>query len=69
MDFEWDEDKNERNINKHGISFYLADLAFNQTMITTEDTRQDYGEERYIAFSLERVVKLLTESEKHGNLE
>jgi len=28
MDFEWDEDKRLKNIEKHGIDFYDADIVF-----------------------------------------
>ena len=28
MQFEWDTDKNTQNIEKHGVSFYIAQYAF-----------------------------------------
>lgn len=29
LEFEWDEDKNQKNLKKHGISFETAMLVFN----------------------------------------
>ncbi len=49
MKIEFDETKNQRNIAERGISFNLAvkfDLA---TAKIWQDTRQDYGEIRYIS--------------------
>jgi len=49
MEFEWDENKNNSNKEKHGISFEEAKEVFNDDeRITYEDTRNDYGEVRYI---------------------
>ncbi len=49
MDFEWDENINQSNTKKHGISFDEAKMAFlDEDMITKEDLRKDYGETRYI---------------------
>lgn len=47
MEFEWDEAKNRRNIEKHGIDFADAQRAFNGPTITREDKRRDYGEVRF----------------------
>ncbi|MFT6836052.1 MAG: uncharacterized DUF497 family protein [Francisellaceae bacterium] len=52
MIFEWDEKKHQQNIKKHGISFHIAELMFNETLISTLDNRKNYGENRYIAFSI-----------------
>ncbi|BBM01478.1 BrnT family toxin [Microbulbifer sp. GL-2] len=47
MDFEWDENKRLRNLDKHNIDFAVATEVFqDQERIETEDTREDYGEER-----------------------
>lgn len=49
MEFEWDENKNQRNIAKHGVDFCYAMEIFNDLdRLAWEDTRQDYGEMRYI---------------------
>lgn len=46
MGFEWDEDKNHLNIEKHGISFETAKHIFESPVFTRRDARQDYGEIR-----------------------
>ena len=49
MDFEWDEDKNQKNIQKHGIDFNDAKEVFeDKKRITTKDDRKDYGEIRWL---------------------
>ena len=45
--FEWDETKNQANVEKHGISFERATQAFDGTFQRYEDNRRDYGEKRY----------------------
>jgi len=47
--FEWDEQKNRINIQKHGISFEDAKAIFEDVRITAVDTRQSYGEIRNIS--------------------
>ncbi len=49
MEFDWDENKNNSNKEKHGISFEEAKGVFNDDQrITYEDSRNDYGEVRFI---------------------
>lgn len=52
MDFEWDERKNQINLEKHKISFELVSLVFNEILIVTQDLRNDYGEVREVGFGL-----------------
>ena len=52
MDFEWDETKNQANIEKHGLSFDRAKNIFDGFCLYDEDTRFDYGENRYVATGL-----------------
>ena len=52
MKFEWDENKNELNIEKHGLDFWDAAEVFDSPLLTALDTRQDYGEDRWIGFGL-----------------
>jgi uncharacterized DUF497 family protein len=48
MLFEWDEKKNQKNIEKHGIDFNDAKEVFNdKKLLKSPDLRQDYGEERW----------------------
>ena len=49
MEFEWDSDKNEANIDKHGLDFENVIRAFSEPMLKRLDDRRDYGEERWIA--------------------
>lgn len=52
MPFEWDENKRLSNIEKHGIDFADAVKIFDAFAVTRQDTRADYGEERYVAVGL-----------------
>ena len=47
VNFEWDEDKNQENIRKHGFDFADAWEIFEAPMRTALDTREDYGEVRW----------------------
>ena len=49
MKFEWDEQKNRINIQKHGINFEDVKAIFEDVRITAVDTRQPYGEIRKIS--------------------
>ena len=46
--YEWDRNKNDENLRKHGLSFEDAPEVFDGRCLTFEDIRIDYGEERYI---------------------
>jgi len=47
--FEWDENKNSGNKEKHSIDFNYAKKIFeDENRIKYRDTRKDYGEERWI---------------------
>lgn len=46
--FEWDEEKNQINIQKHKISFEVAKFLFENPLATILDDRVDYNEKRYI---------------------
>jgi uncharacterized DUF497 family protein len=52
MQYEWDEQKNKRNINKHGVDFSLAAHFEWSEAKVIEDDRLDYGENRFIAHGL-----------------
>lgn len=48
MTFEWDEDKNEENIDKHHISFEKAQEAFfDKNRIIIKDKKHSNKEERF----------------------
>lgn len=48
LHFEWDENKNAENIRKHGLDFNDARLLFDAPMLVDIDSREDYGETRFI---------------------
>ena len=61
MKFEWDEQKRETNLTKHGLDFYNAEQIFDAPLLVLEDNREDYGEMRWIGLGLleNRVVVLV----------
>jgi len=52
MNFEWDEAKNRANIKKHAFDFAEAEEMFRGFILVRPDTREDYGEERWIAIGM-----------------
>ncbi|MDP6629571.1 MAG: BrnT family toxin [Kiritimatiellia bacterium] len=60
MKFEWDDQKNEANIRKHGIDFADVVEMFVHPMITHLDTRRDYGADRWIGIGLLRNIVAVT---------
>ena len=64
MRFEWDEEKNQANIRKHGFNFTDAWEIFEAPMLISLDVKEDYGEERWIEIGFLRgriVVFVFTE--------
>ena len=61
MKFEWDEQKNRTNIQKHGFDFADAHEIFDLPMLVAPDPREDYGEVRFIGvgFLRQRVVVIV----------
>ena len=50
MNFDWDNNKNQSNITKHGINFEDAITIFDDpNILSYEDTRFNYGETRFIS--------------------
>ncbi|HVC54987.1 MAG TPA: BrnT family toxin [Stellaceae bacterium] len=50
-EFEWDPEKESRNIHKHGIDFATAKLIWDGSVFERIDNRQ-YGETRFQAFGV-----------------
>jgi uncharacterized DUF497 family protein len=50
--FVWDEAKRRLNLRKHGIDFADAEKIFQGVTFTAEDTREDYGEQRFLTLGL-----------------
>lgn len=48
MKYEWDENKNIANVEKHGIGFACAHELFEGNRLIFPDDRKDYGEPRFI---------------------
>lgn len=64
MEFEWDEDKNKKNIRERGIDFADAREMFDLPMLVAMDSREEYGESRYIGLGHVRarlMVVIFTE--------
>ena len=59
MEFEWDEDKNQTNIAKHGIGFDTAQLIFDGPTVDWIDDRKDYGEERILSLGMIKDILVL----------
>ncbi|MBF0199293.1 MAG: BrnT family toxin [Planctomycetes bacterium] len=53
MEYEWGEGKNEANIKNHGLDFLDAVkvLEYGEVLGSFQDTRMDYGEERFLLIS------------------
>jgi uncharacterized DUF497 family protein len=67
--FEWDENKNALNRQRHKIDFADAiQVFFDAWRITRHDTRNNYGEDRYqvIGMAYERIL-FVVYTERHGN--
>jgi uncharacterized DUF497 family protein len=51
MPFDWDENKNLLNIEKHGLDFEDSkELFLNGSLWKTEDKRSEYKEVRFVGF-------------------
>lgn len=47
-EFEWDENKNQWNIQERGFGFDRAKVVFSRTLLVRRELRRDYGEPRYM---------------------
>jgi uncharacterized protein len=52
MRFEWDQQKNQANIDKHDLDFADAPKVFRLPLRISLDQRQDYGEERWVGLGM-----------------
>jgi uncharacterized DUF497 family protein len=69
MQFEWDEAKNEANIQRHGIDFADVPSMFLAPMLTDSDDRMDYGEDRWISIRiLVRGITVIVWTERAGDV-
>ncbi|MFM7438385.1 MAG: BrnT family toxin, partial [Snowella sp.] len=62
MNFDWDNNKNQSNLTKHGISFDEEIPLFDDpNILTFGDDRFNYGETRFILIG---QITLVTQSKK-----
>lgn len=54
MKIVWDEPKRRSNLRKHGLDFTDAAEAFAGITCTMEDSRFDYGEQRFVTLGMIR---------------
>jgi uncharacterized protein len=60
MQFEWNPDKANLNLKKHGVSFIEASTVFNDPLsMTFPDPDHSYGEERYVIIGLSSASRIL----------
>lgn len=67
--FAWDEAKRRANLKKHGIDFTDAEKIFSGVTLTAEDTREAYGERRFLTLGLldDQVVSV-THTERSDDI-
>jgi uncharacterized protein len=58
MDFEWDPEKSDANLEGRGFDFEFAASIFDGPTLERVDTRKDYGEPRVIAIGLAEDICL-----------
>ena len=67
MEFEWDENKNQRNIRKHGISFEDAIHVFDDSLrLELYDEEHSIEEERWNVIGMVRKILFVVCTER-GN--
>lgn len=67
MKYEWDENKNRSNIEKHGLDFTDAVFVFDSPMLIAEDMRNEYSETRLSGIGIINnifVVIIFTENDE-----
>lgn len=69
MIFEWDDAKNQANIRKHGIDFNDVPELFQQPFLALRDSREDYGEERWINLGrISSLISVVVTTERQGDV-
>ena len=65
----WDEDKRLYNVQSHGLDFTGCDAVFDGPVITRDDDREDYGEQRINLLGvLAGEIVHMTYTEREDNL-
>jgi hypothetical protein len=60
MDIEWDADKADSNLKKHGVSFEEAATALLDPMALAQDDAALEGEPRWVLIGMSAQLRLLT---------
>lgn len=69
MTFEWDEEKNQINIMRHGIDFETAMLVFNDLeRIEIYDVEHSIDEDRYNTIGMVHDVLFVVYTERKNNI-
>ncbi len=69
LQFDWDEDKAKRNIEKHGVSFEEATTVFGDRLsLTIDDPQHSVEEKRFITIgeSANRELLVVVHTERDG---
>ena len=65
MNFEWNNDKNQINYEKHGLNFEDVRILFLGETVTFHDDRYDYGEERFVTLGeIEKRVIVVVHTQR-----
>jgi uncharacterized protein len=67
---EWDDIKNQSNFKKHGIWFEETVTIFDNTVITAQDNRKNYGEDRFISIGMiaDVFIIIVVHTNRNGKL-
>ena len=69
MNFEWDEEKNQLNLRKHGIDFETAVLVFNDLQrIEIYDVEHSINEDRYNTIGMVNDILFVVYTERKENI-
>lgn len=69
LKFEWDEDKNQLNLKKHGIDFQTAMLVFNDLQrIEIYDMEHSINEDRYNTIGMVNNILFVVYTERKENI-
>ena len=60
MDIEWDSDKAESNLKKHGVSFEEAATALLDPMALAQEDSASEGEPRWVLSGMSAQLRLVT---------
>jgi hypothetical protein len=69
--FEWDPEKAEINLKKHGVAFEEASTVFGDPLsLTVPDPAHSYGEERFVIIgqSYRRRTLVVSHTDKRGRI-